>query len=158
MRLYLIQHGEALAKEVDPERPLAPGGRDEVRRVAGFLARSGGVVAPETKVWHSGKLRARQTAELYAAALDLPAPESSEGIQPLDDPGVWGQRLAETETDLMLVGHLPHLAKLATLLLGGPAGEELIRFRMGGIVCLGRDEGHWSVRWQVIPEIVPVPA
>ncbi|MCZ6522899.1 MAG: histidine phosphatase family protein, partial [Alphaproteobacteria bacterium] len=61
MRLYLVQHGEALAKEVDAERRLSADGRRDVRRLAEFLAKSGLRVR---KVLHSGKARARETAEL----------------------------------------------------------------------------------------------
>jgi Histidine phosphatase superfamily (branch 1) len=69
MRLYLMQHGAALAKDVDPARPLSEQGEQDVRRIAAFLARAGVGVG---RIWHSGKRRAEQTAELLAAALPPP--------------------------------------------------------------------------------------
>ena len=82
MKLYLVQHGEALPKEVDSDRPLSDQGQQDVERLARFLANRGVRVS---QVWHSGKTRARQTAELLAAAL---APgvkaEARAGLAPND--------------------------------------------------------------------------
>ena len=105
---------------------------------------------------HSGKTRTRQTAEILAEAL-----QPTEGIAdipdlaPLDDPVVWVSYLTETTRNLMLVGHLPHLSKLAALLLCQDESKTVVKFLMGGVVCLGRDEeGNWSLHWMVTPEIV----
>ena len=155
MWLYLIQHGEAVAKEEDRERPLSRFGREEVGRVAEYAVRYCCGIAPTTQVRHSGKLRARQTAEIVAAALHLPAPEESVGLKPLDDPDIWRRMLHEKTSDLLLVGHLPHLSELATLLLCGAGAGEVVRFRMGGIVAVKRENGAWTLRWQLVPEIVP---
>ena len=66
MNIYLVQHGEAVAKEVDPERPLTESGRSDVRRMASFLGAAGVRVS---RIMHSGKVRAKETAELLAAAV-----------------------------------------------------------------------------------------
>ena len=65
MRLYLVQHGDAVPERLDPERPLSAAGRREVEAVARLLAGAGARVA---HVVHSGKLRAQQTAELLVSA------------------------------------------------------------------------------------------
>jgi phosphohistidine phosphatase len=65
MRLCLVQHGAALAKEVDADRPLSEHGVRDVRRVAAFLKDAG---IPVTRIVHSGKARAEQTAHLLAPA------------------------------------------------------------------------------------------
>jgi hypothetical protein len=36
MRVYLVQHGEAVAKDVDAERPLTEKGAEDVKKVAEF--------------------------------------------------------------------------------------------------------------------------
>ncbi len=55
----------------------------------------------------------------------------------------------------MLVGHLPHMGKLAALLVTGDADQALVTFKPGGVVCLARDdEGRWSLRWMVVPGIM----
>ena len=81
MKLYLAQHGEAVSKAEDPERPLSEQGRRDVRVVAGLLKAAGLRVE---RVWHSGKARAEQTARVLAGAV-LPRgrkPQAIEGIGP----------------------------------------------------------------------------
>jgi len=53
----------------------------------------------------------------------------------------------------MLVGHLPHLQRLAGLLLSGDAEREVIRFRNGGVICLEKTEQGWAICWQVNPTL-----
>ena len=62
MQLYLVHHGDAVPPSVDPQRPLLEGGRVSVERVAQRAATKG--VVPVI-IWHSGKLRTRQTAEVF---------------------------------------------------------------------------------------------
>lgn len=152
MNLYLVQHGEAVAKEVDPERPLSEPGRQAVARSARFAAANCGMNL--SHLHHSGKLRARQTAEIFAASLGLSEPVEIDGLAPLDDPSIWSCRLAELTDNIMLVGHLPHLARLAgALLCGGPEAAP-VTFRMGGVVALAREEGRWSLHWMIAPEML----
>lgn len=155
MFLYLIQHGEAVAKEEDPERPLSSIGVANVNQIAGYAAESCGV-AVGTGIYHSGKLRARQTAEIIAAALKLPGPEQNDGLKPMDDPVIWQNRLVESSQDQILVGHLPYMSRLVSLLLCGDPERGVVWFRMGGIVALQRGEdGIWMLRWMVVPDIIP---
>src|SRR5688500_9788627 len=63
MRLYLVQHGEAVPEQVDPQRPLSEAGRRDVQAMARLLAGAG--IRP-TRIVHSGKRRAQETAELLA--------------------------------------------------------------------------------------------
>lgn len=152
MKLYLVQHAEPKRKEEDPARPLSDGGWESIRKMAKH-ARDHLQIQVE-KVVHSGKLRAKQTAEALAAHLNPPkGVAADDNLEPLADPKVWKERLIETSQDIMLVGHLPHLNKLASLLLVGDEKKELLAFRMGGIACLERDQqGRWSVQWISTPE------
>jgi phosphohistidine phosphatase len=60
------------------------------------------------------------------------------------------------DKDVMLVGHLPHLARLAALLLTGDMAKNVINFKMAGLVCLGRRTGGpWALEWMIIPELIP---
>ena len=76
-------------------------------------------------------------------------------MAPLDDPEIWAGRIAKMDEDILLVGHLPHLAKLAAILMGGDKERNVINFQMGGVVLLRRmEEGQWAVDWMVVPEII----
>ncbi len=149
MRVCLVRHGEARSKEEDPERHLTERGVEEARRIAKFLKRVG--IGVE-EVLHSGKTRARETAEIVASELGARVSEA-EGLNPLDDPSEWASRLGEVEEDVVLVGHLPHLSRLAGLLLTG-APSEFVKLSSGGALCLERSEGGWVLVYLVSPDIV----
>lgn len=153
MELYLVQHGEATSEQEDPERPLTAAGREAVERVA-RAAKAAGVRI--RRVYHSGKLRARQTAEILARELGSGAtPDVMDGLAPKDDPAVAGAALADLRDPAILVGHLPHLSRLASLLLLGDPDREIIAFRNGGIVCLCEEgDGSWKVGWILTPAVV----
>ena len=152
MKLYLIQHGEAKPEAEDPERSLTARGEKEVMAVSKV---AGGLQIRPSKIYHSGKLRARQTAEIIASALkisDLVQPAT--GLNPNDDIHLWAERISKEKEDLMLVGHLPFLEKLTSLLLCGDENARLVLFRYGAIVCLDQKEDKgWAVRWILTPEM-----
>lgn len=147
MRLFLVQHGEARSAEEDPDRPLTDRGARDVRNVVDLAA---GVAAITVeRLAHSGKTRAGQTAAVWSEALGV-ADETVDGLAPRDDPAIWATSLATTTVDVMLVGHLPHLAKLVGLLVGGDADRPVVAFRQGGLVGLEQGAAGWSV-WLVLP-------
>jgi phosphohistidine phosphatase len=153
MELYLVQHGEAAPKDADAARPLTGGGRDDVIRV-GRSARAAGVSV--AAVYHSGKLRAQQTAEILAAELGVDAPSAVlEGLSPNEDPSLVAGVLDSLGTPALVVGHLPHMSRLCSLLVTGDPKLQIVRFRMGGIVALARgDSGGWGVSWMLTPDVV----
>jgi phosphohistidine phosphatase len=153
MLLYLVQHAEAKSKEEDPERGLTEKGLQDIRKVASYVA---GLNIRVDEIFHSGKKRALQTAEVLAEHLKLEKDVfEKDGLAPMDDPQIWFERLSELEEDIMLVGHLPHLSKLASLILTGDAGKTIINFKNAGILCLKRSEdAHWSVEWMITPDLI----
>lgn len=151
MLAYLVQHGTARTKEEDPERPLTDEGRREVEAVMLLMMRFGAITA--SRVVHSGKRRAEETAELIATKLesDLVA---EDGLAPDDDPADWAARLRAADRDLVLVGHLPHLERLTSMLLCGDPDAGVVRFTNGGVVCLSGEGGRWSLLWAITPPLV----
>ena len=153
MRLYLVQHGEALPKEEDRERPLSDNGRADVRRLAQFL---GEADVPVTRVMHSGKTRARETAELLAAVLTPEqTPEPISGLAPADpiEPAV--EQIADWRIGTMLVGHLPFMGKLVSRLVIGRESGNVVTFKPGSVICLEcADTESWTINWMLRPELL----
>lgn len=148
MRLYLVHHGAAVGPDVDPRRPLSPAGLAATERLAVAAAAHG--VRPAV-VWHSGKLRSKQTAEVFWRECNaLAAFSATRDLQPADPPGRMRDRLRHEPRDILIVGHFPHLPGLLALLLGTPEtapGE----FPPHGLVALATsDEGStWTEAWRI---------
>jgi len=140
---------------MDPDRPLSARGKSDVTRMAGFLKQSG---VPVSRILHSGKTRARQTAELLGQMLlNNGCIEAIAGIAPNDPVETFSLTLQALETDTMIVGHLPFLAKLAARLVTADENQPLVTFQQGSVVCLEQDESHtWKIQWMVRPDCVPV--
>jgi len=151
MRVYLVQHGLAKDSSEDAERPLSAQGREDVTRTAGFLSLF--EKPSPVKIVHSGKLRAVQTAEMFAEAWGGIPVEHVLDLAPNDDPSVWSAHLASMHADVMLVGHLPYLQRLAGLLVCGDPAREVVHFRNGGVVCLEKSEPGWRILWHINPTL-----
>src|SRR5262249_32874025 len=117
-----------------------------VERLAAEAAARG---AKPQVVWHSGKLRAKQTAEaLWRACNALAEFSATRDLQP-DDPPQWiRDRLRGETRDIAIAGHFPHLPRLLALLVTG--GEAGTPFPQHGLVALqSDDEGEsWTELWR----------
>ena len=150
-----MQHGEAMTETDDPARPLSGAGRAAVGRVAARVQAAGVLV---DLCVHSGKRRAEQTAHLLANAVGADGHvEAREGLAP-NDPvapvAQWLRGLAEDQA-IALVGHLPFLERLASLLVADDERVEVIHFQMGGLVKLEskQERAGFAVAWALAPEI-----
>jgi len=154
MRLYLVQHGEAKSKQEDPERSLTDSGVRAVGKVAGWIRAQGLTVHA---IWHSSKQRAVQTAEILSPAFHTESgPVERDGLAPRDDVGPILKDVLANGQDLVLVGHLPFLDRLASRLVAADESAGVVAFRYGCMVCLEQDEAEaWQVRWMLIPELLP---
>ena len=148
-----MQHGNALPKEVDPERGLRVSGKQDVANVAAFLTR--GNVQVEW-IFHSGKKRAWETAELFRECLIGDGHfDERDGIAPLDPVVPVAKEIQNLSKDTMFVGHLPFVGKLVAHLITGNEDIGVVSFTPGTVVCLERDENEiWSVAWVVRPELL----
>jgi phosphohistidine phosphatase len=156
VNLYLVRHGEAVPKHWDPARPLTRIGAARARRIARFLGRAGLNVA---EIRHSTKLRARQTAEIIAQEAGLSAPvREVAGLEPEAEVGDLAATLSGASSGLMLVGHLPHLSRLTSMLVTGDADLEAFVFEDCSVLCLQKVEGAegagWTVRWMLAPSLL----
>lgn len=156
MKLYLVQHAKAASEQIDPQRALTEEGRSEIRKVAAFIKPSNLCV---DYMWHSGKKRAKQTAEILAEAIKIKTLTIHDGLGPNGDVKSFKDEIVSADGDIMVVGHLPFLSKLASLLLAGAESANTIAFKNAGTVCIARSEkNQWQIDWIVTPELISVQA
>jgi phosphohistidine phosphatase len=151
VNIYLVRHGEAVSEKLDPERPLTSSGRQEVQRI-GRLAAAKNVKV--SAIFHSGILRAKQTAEILAEHLqvNLADVQQLSGLLPQDDPAVAKAELEAAERSIILVGHLPHLNRLLALLISGDTESGAMEFPPATMVCCSNDGPKWTISWTLMPQ------
>lgn len=146
MAIFLVQHGQAVSAEADEQRPLTALGIKESSHIAS-VAEYYMIVVDE--ILHSSKLRARQTAEIFAAKLK-PARGLKEeaALSPDGDAETFAKTLNSSE-NLLIVGHLPFLQRLLSLLLTGNPEHQIMKFQNSGITCLEPipESDRWSIKW-----------
>ena len=147
---YLVRHGEAVDQMEDTARPLSKRGEREIKEVSDLLTRR--FILMPGYIYHSPKLRAVQTAVIISETfLQAPIPVEADNLLPMDDPAVWAERLEVMDLDTMLVGHLPYMSRLASLLLLWDAGREILDFTPGTMACLEKT-GGWRIKWMISPD------
>lgn len=151
--IYLVQHAEAMAKDRNPDRPLTDRGEADARNMGAFL-RQGGV--PVDAVYHSGKLRAHQTADILSEHLTPGlAPEALDGLGATDPVAPIAERIGGWDRSVMLVSHLPLVGLIAGELVAGAEGRPPVAFHPGSAVALENNaEEGWQVAWMVRPELL----
>jgi phosphohistidine phosphatase len=144
--VYLVHHGDAVGPDVDHRRPLSRAGQAHVERLAAEAAARG---ANPGIVWHSGKLRAKQTAEAFWRACNpLAELSATRDLQP-DDPPQWiADRLRGETRDILIAGHFPHLPRVLVLLT---ASYDEQAFPPHGVVALSSDDqgATWTETWRM---------
>ena len=152
MNFYLVRHGEAVSDTLDPRRPLSRIGQEQVERVARAAAAR---QAEVSAIIHSGILRAEQTAEILARHLapDLGVRRMT-GLAPQDDPAIAKAELEAAQASVMLVGHLPHMIRLAGLLINGDADRDAVEFAPATIVCVSYQSSLWQLVWVLAPDFL----
>jgi phosphohistidine phosphatase len=153
MKLYLVQHGNQLPENIDPNQGLSEKGITDCAKIASFISKTEFQI---DKIFHSVKLRAKQTAEIFAKHLSPNLnPEEKEGLKPMDDVFVCAEQIKDTDENLMLVGHMPFMQKLSSLLLNGDENKKIVHFEQGSILCLEQNENkEWEIKFFVTPEII----
>jgi phosphohistidine phosphatase len=152
-KVYFMQHGLAVDKSENAERPLSEAGIIQSQLIAEFLKTSGTTI---THIFHSGKLRASQTAEIIANGLSIKKISANTGMSPNDDVSLLRKNL--TIDGALYVGHLPHLENFVSYLVtsGGQASifPNIIHFQNSAIVCLEKNETAYDIHWYLTPELL----
>lgn len=152
MALYVVQHGKNMPKTEDPQKGLSEKGKLDTERIAEVAA---GYQVHVSHILHSGKKRARETADILTRRLSpQDGSESVDGLNPLDDVRPFAERLGLGQ-DIMLVGHLPFLERLVGLLVCGNPDQMLFKMQNSGILCLDQmaDVKNPFIRWALMPTI-----
>jgi phosphohistidine phosphatase len=152
MAIYLVQHGKAKSKDQDPQRPLTSTGIKETMHIASVAEY---YMIEVDSIEHSGKLRARQTADIIGNKLNLTDKvKEIPGIAPNDDVKAFAQNLSP-ESDRMFIGHLPFMEKLVSFLTTGSDKYKVFKFQNSGIVCLDKqaDDEFWHIKWSLLRNI-----
>lgn len=148
-KLYLVQHGLALNKAENPERPLSEAGIRQTRSIAKHLLASDITIS---SIFHSGKLRAQQTAGIIADVSGVKKIDAVDNLAPNDDVTLIRPQL---NTDrAMYVGHLPHLEKLVSNLVAGDENAGVMLFQNSAVICLQRQDSMYRIAWYLTPQIV----
>jgi phosphohistidine phosphatase len=149
--LLLVHHGDAVGPAVDPMRPLSDRGVAASTALAGKTAARG--VRPDL-IWHSGKIRALQTARIFQRACNPQAALAAvHGLQPGDPPRWIRDELIGDTRSILIVGHMPHLPGLLALLC--PLEGTAPAFPLHGCVALEPDGNLWREIWRLEEGAIP---
>lgn len=153
MPLYLVRHGEAYPEAADPNRSLTEAGNATVDGMAQLAA---AFKIPVSQIFHSGKTRARQTADIFFNYLNpSTGVKEIKEINPYDDVIKIAPELDPT-LNTMIIGHLPFMERLVSYLITGSPDKSIIKFQAGGIVCLDQiaKNESWYIKWALMPKMV----
>ena len=147
MDAYLIRHGDAVAEMDNPKRPLSTKGRRDVQRTAAHLALARNIQI--SAIYHSGILRAFETAQILAEILAPPLGlHLHAGLLPEDDPAIVKAELDLMDHPIALVGHLPYLNRLAALLTSGDPNRAVVEFLPAMMIGFERQDYQWKITWR----------
>lgn len=151
MNLYILQHGEAVPKEIDPERPLSEHGNRDIRILARHMQNMGVQLG---NVFHSGKLRAEQSARLIAETLSPEIqPVQTEGLNPNDDPAVIIGDIEQLNENILIATHMPFVSRLCSTLLTGTTDAEFASIP-GTLFCLEKADNKWRLAYMLTPDFL----
>jgi len=151
LNLYILQHGEAVPREIDPERPLSEHGNRDIRILALHMQNMGVQLG---NIFHSGKLRAEQSARLIAETLSPEIlPVKTEGLNPNDDPAVIIGDIEQMNENILIASHMPFVSRLCSTLLTGTIEAEFASVP-GTLFCLEKADDKWRLAYMLRPDFL----
>lgn len=148
MHLFLVRHGSACVQKVAGERQLDATGKREINQLAEALFARG---AQLTTIYHSGLLRAQETAAILAERLGVLQVTAIRGACPEDDPSDMVIQMASWQENSLLVSHMPYLPSLLSLLVHNTPDAKDVIFHTGTGVCLKREGDQWIQLDTIVP-------
>lgn len=151
MYLYVLQHGEAVPKETDPDRPLSELGIRDIRILAMHMQN---MAVELGKIFHSGKLRAEQSASLIAEIISPEVkPVRADGLNPNDDPAVIVSDIEQMGENVLIASHMPFVSRLCSTLLTGETNAEFASMP-GTLFCLEKTDDSWRLAYMLRPDFL----
>ena len=147
-KIYLVQHGTAHSKDVDEKRPLTDSGIKDTRKIAEYLKKNEVVIS---KIYHSGKLRASQTAEIFSEIMAVNNISALPGMNPNDKPEELIRQM--NEDNVMYIGHLPNLQKVVSKIIAHDESIDVIKFQNSAAVCVESEDDTSRIKWFITPAI-----
>ena len=140
MQIYVVRHGIAIDREdpkcpPDPERYLTEEGVEKTKQVAAGVA---ALSASPDLLLSSPYVRAMQTAEIFAAALEYPKQKirQTDFLLPGAEPTLFFRELVKDKqaSTLFVFGHAPQLDDLIATALG--AKHHITSLKKAGVALL----------------------
>lgn len=153
MNIYLARHGESIPLGIDDERTLTNKGREDIKQLADFIFPLNMQVS---HILHSQKYRAKETAELLLTGIPLTPPmEMRTELDPMASAEDMLDQINSWHESVMLVGHMPFLGKLASLMCNNRNGQDIILFKPGSMACFEKIEyKQWIITWVINPTLM----
>lgn len=150
MKIYLVRHGEYLSSDMNADQSLSEKGRKETADIAHLLKEMNFEIS---EIRHSVKKRAKDTAEILFEAIDSNSKLiQTEGLKPSDPIEPLLEEILAADNNLMVVGHLPYLEKLLTVLLFGEERESPVDLCNSCVICLEGEKRDWKIAWMISPK------
>ncbi|OIQ48800.1 phosphohistidine phosphatase [Pseudodesulfovibrio hydrargyri] len=160
MLIHLMQHGACLPKEVNPNQPLSPVGREQVEKTA----RAAAILGLRFQlVAASSKVRSIQTAEIMAETTGYPVErvvvtDAVKAMAPTADTLKFINEYEGLDS-ILIAGHLPSLSLLASAILS-PGKSVDVRVENGGLMQFSLPPGKsaGTLNWAMTPAQLTVLA
>ena len=140
-----------MPKETDPDRPLSEQGMRDIRILAMHMQNMGIQLG---NIFHSGKLRAEQSARLIAETLSPELePLKTEGLGPSDDPSEIVSDIEQLADNILVASHMPFVSRLCSILLTGATDAEFASMP-GTLFCLEKTDSKWRLAYMLRPDFL----
>jgi phosphohistidine phosphatase len=155
MKLYLARHGEYVLEGFSRAGSLSDKGIEEIEKFAKLISP---LKIKVSNIFHSGKIRALQTAEILAKSfISANGVNVYTGINPDDDVVLFAKEIDAVvdEDNVLIVGHLPFMSRLVSTLVVNDQNKEVVTFLPGTIVCLEKiNHTKWVINWMLSPDLL----
>ena len=139
MKVFLLRHSIAAYGGPDPERSLTGEGQHNAEALAEFI--DGNPFYDYSEIWCSPYRRARQTAKPFMKnKSDRMTYRELDCLVPFGQPMEIISKLIDLHHSVLIVGHNPHLAQLARILLGMNRGHVHLPFMNAALMAFKKDQ------------------